>query len=42
MTSNKVKRPLSNFLKQINNFDAEKSSSKDELKQIVVNLKLSA
>lgn len=41
MTSNNMKKPLSNCLKQMNIFNAEKSSSKSELKQIVDNLKLS-
>ncbi len=41
MTSNNVKRPLSDCLKQINIFDPAKPSSKNELKRIVENLKLS-
>lgn len=41
MTSNGVKKPLSDCLKQINVFDSEKPSGKNELKRIVDNLKLS-
>ena len=41
MTSNGVKKPLSNCLEQIKVFDSKKPSSKKELKQIVANLKLS-
>ena len=41
MTSNNMKKPLSNCLKQMNIFNAEKLSSKSELKPIVDNLKLS-
>ncbi|MES2397192.1 MAG: hypothetical protein V4549_14370 [Bacteroidota bacterium] len=41
MTANGIKRPLSNCLNQINIFDSEKPSNKEDLKQIVDNLKLS-
>lgn len=42
MTSNKVKKPLVNCIKQINAFDSEKNTNKDDLRAIVENLKLSA
>jgi len=42
MTANKVKKPLSTCLKQLNAFDPEKLTSKNDYKNIVDNLKLSA
>jgi PAS domain S-box-containing protein len=42
MTSNNVKKPILNCLKQIKSFDLEKKAGKKELKEILENLKLSA
>jgi len=39
MTSNNIKKPLTNCMKQINAFDAEKPSGKNDLNAIVNNLK---
>jgi PAS domain S-box-containing protein len=41
MTSNKLKKPLSDCLKQMNAFDGNKSNAVAELNNIVQNLKLS-
>lgn len=41
MTSNNIKKPLQNCLKQLAVFDIEKPSSKKDLKQIADSLKLS-